>query len=146
MPTTQPSDTVGRAGERSRLDRLPILGASDAADDVKEAMVPDVPAADAPAAANNTGAVPAISDIEVKDAGYYRRRGHEAYRTGDLALALVDLDLAVELDPNFSDAYIDRAIVFHRMGDLKRAFADITQARRVDAQKPRQTTPPSGNN
>jgi len=29
-----------------------------------------------------------------------------------LPLALIDFDLAIKLDPNFSDAYIDRAIVF----------------------------------
>jgi Flp pilus assembly protein TadD len=58
-----------------------------------------------------------------------------AYRSGDLYLALVDFDLAIDLNPSFSDAYIDRGIVFHRMGDLKRAFADIAQAKRIDASK-----------
>jgi lipoprotein NlpI len=56
-----------------------------------------------------------------------------AYRSGDLYLALVDFDLAIDLDPSFSDAYIDRGIVLYRMGDLKRAFADIAQANRIDA-------------
>lgn len=140
MPATQPSDTIGRAGERNGLDRLPVSSAPEVADAVEETT-----ALGPPAVASNASTVPAISDVEVKDARYYRERGHQAYRIGDLALALVDLDLAVELDPNFSDAYIDRAIVFHRMGDLKRAFADITEARRVDAQKPRQTTARSGN-
>jgi Flp pilus assembly protein TadD len=141
MPTTQPSNTIGRAGERNGLDRIPVSGPPEAADTVEETM-----ALGPPAAASSASAVPAISDVEVKDARYYRERGQQAYRIGDLALALVDLDLAVELDPGFSDAYIDRAIVFHRMGDLKRAFADITEARRVDGQKPQQTTHRSGNN
>ena len=88
------------------------------------------------AAADITGVIPAISVVEVKDAGYYRQRGNQAYRSGDLALALVDFDLAINLDPNFSDAYIDRAIVFRRMGDLKHAFADIAQAKRIDDVKP----------
>ncbi len=125
---------------------MPVSSAPEAADAVKETMAPDAPVADALAAANNTGTVPANSDVEVKDARYYRRQGHRAYRVGDLALALVDLDLAIEIDPNFSDAYIDRAIVFHRMGDLKRAFADVTQAKRVDELKPQPTTRPSGSN
>lgn len=138
MPATQPSDTIGRAGERTGLDWTPVSSSPEVADAVEETM-----ALGPPAAVNNASTVPAISDVEVKDARYYRERGHQAYRIGDLPLALVDLDLAVELDPNFSDAYIDRAIVFHRMGDLKRAFADITEARRVDARKPQQTTPRS---
>jgi Tfp pilus assembly protein PilF len=54
--------------------------------------------------------------------------------------------LAINLDPNSSDTYIDRAIVFRRMGDLKNAFADITQAKRIDDLKSQQATPPSGKN
>jgi len=141
MPTTAPSDTIGRAGERNTLDQMPVADAMEAADVVKETTAPH-----ALAAADSTGTIPAISDVEVKDAGYYRRKGQLAYRSGDFALALVDFDLAINLDPNSSDTYIDRAIVFRRMGDLKNAFADITQAKRLDNLKPQPTTPPSGNN
>ena len=135
----QPSDTIGRAGEHKKLDPTP-----------PEALEsPDAVRMTAPgtvASADNTGAFPAIPNTEVKDANYYRQRGHEAYRIGDLALALVDFDMAIDLDPNFSDAYIDRAIVFRRMGDLKHAFADIAQAKRIDDLKSQQATPLSGNN
>jgi lipoprotein NlpI len=41
-----------------------------------------------------------------------------AYLSGDLYLALVDFDLAIDLDPSFSDAYVDRGLVLYRMGDL----------------------------
>jgi curved DNA-binding protein CbpA len=158
MPTTQLSDTIGRAGERNRLDQMPLSDAAKAPDAVKEMEAPvAVAAADnsgtikemeapvAVAAAGNSGTVPAVSG-EVKDATYYRQKGQLAYRIGDLALALVDFDLAIDLDPNFSDAYIDRAIVFRRMGDLKHAFADIAQAKRIDDLTPKQTTPLSGKN
>jgi curved DNA-binding protein CbpA len=126
MPTPS-SHTVGRAGHHNKHDKIPVSAEREAPDAAGETAVPG-----AVAAADITGAVPAISEVEVKDAGYYRRRGSHAYRSGDLALALVDLDLAINLDPNFSDAYIDRAIVFRRMGDLKHAFADIAQAKRID--------------
>jgi tetratricopeptide (TPR) repeat protein len=139
MPTTRPSDTIGRAGERNRLDQMPVSDAPEAADAVRQMTAPH-----ALAAAENTGTIPAISEVEVKDARYYRRQGQLAYRSGDFALALVDFDLAINLDPNSSDTYIDRAIVFRRMGDLKNAFADITQAKRIDDLKPQQTTPLSG--
>ena len=141
MPATRPSDTIGRAGERNTLDQMPLSDAPEAADAVKETTAPH-----ALAAADSTGTIPPISEVEVKDAGYYRRKGQLAYRSGDLALALVDFDLAINLDPNSSDTYIDRAIVFRRMGDLKNAFADITQAKRIDDLKPQQATPPSGKN
>ena len=52
------------------------------------------------------------------------------------------------------DAYIDRGVVFYRMGDFNRAFADIAQAKRIDdlnrGQTPRpnaqQAAPSSGKN
>ena len=149
MPTTQPSDTIGRAGERNRLDQMPLSDTAKAPDAVKEMEAPvAVAAADnsttVPAVDNST-TVPAVSG-EVKDARYYRQKGQLAYRIGDLALALVDFDLAIDLDPNFSEAYIDRAIVFRRMGDLKHAFADIAQAKRIDDLTPKQTTPLAGRN
>jgi tetratricopeptide (TPR) repeat protein len=81
--------------------------------------------------------IPAPVDPEpvVKDARYYLERGDAAYRIGDFPLALTDFDLAIALDPNSSDAYVNRAIVFSRMGDLKRAFADVKEARRIDEGK-----------
>ncbi len=140
MPT-QPSEPIGRAGEHNKLDAISVSNKPEAPDAVKETAAPG-----AVAATDDTGAVPAISEVGVKDARYYRERGGLAYRSGDLPVALVDFDLAINLDPNFSDAYIDRAIVFHRMGDLKRAFADVAQAKRIDDLKPQQTAPLSGNN
>jgi tetratricopeptide (TPR) repeat protein len=127
MPTTRPPDMIDRTGVRNEPERMPVSAPVGSADAVNEMAAPGTLAA-----ADNTGSIPAISDVEVKDAGYYRRRGHDAYRIGDLALALVDFDMAIDLDPNFSDAYIDRAIVFRRMGNLKHAFADITEAKRID--------------
>ena len=127
MPTAPPPDIIGRADVRNEPERVPLAATVESADAVQERTAPD-----AVAAADNTGSIPAIADVEVKDAKYYRHRGQVAYRIGDLALALVDFDMAIDIDPDFSDAYIDRAIVFHRMGNLKHAFADITQARRID--------------
>ena len=140
MPA-QPSDTIGRTVEHNKLDDISISSKPEAPDPVKEIAAPVV----APAT-DNTGAIATTSDIGVKDARYYRQRGGLAYRSGDLPLALVDFDLAINLDPNFSDAYIDRAIVFHRMGDQKRAFADVAQAKRIDDLKPQQAAPLSGSN
>lgn len=138
MPT-QPVEpaTVGRAGEHDRLDDVPPS---------HEPEVPDAPREMAApvnlASADNTVAVPTDSDTGVKDARYYRERGGLAYRSGDLPLALIDFDLAIDLDPNFADAYVDRAIVFRRMGDQKRALADVAQVKRIDEFKLQQTASP----
>ncbi|MBR1124938.1 DnaJ domain-containing protein [Bradyrhizobium lablabi] len=138
-PATRPSDTVGRTVERNTLDRTPVSETPEIPGAVEKMTAPD-----AVAAADNTGSIPAISSVEIKDARYYRHRGHLAYRIGDLALALIDFDMAINLDPDFSDAYIDRAIVFRRIGNLKHAFADIAEAKRIDELKPPQATPLPG--
>jgi regulator of sirC expression with transglutaminase-like and TPR domain len=57
---------------------------------------------------------------------------------------LIDFDLAINLDPNSAEAYADRAIVFRRMGDMKRALADVAEAKRVGELRPQQTAPLSG--
>lgn len=135
MPTT-PSGTVGRAAGRNELDETPLSSKPEPLETVRGMAVPG-----GAASVDNTGTIPALPDVAVKDARYYRQLGSLAYRSADLSLALVDFDLAINLDPNFSDAYIDRAIVFRRMGDLKRAFADIAQAKRIDDASRRQTSP-----
>jgi curved DNA-binding protein CbpA len=90
-----------------------------------------------------TADVPVTGEVTTKDAEHYRVQGIRAYRSGDLYIALVDFDLAIQLDPGFSEAYIDRAIVFYRMGDQKRAFADIAQARRIHQESSRKRMLPA---
>jgi curved DNA-binding protein CbpA len=76
----------------------------------------------------NSGPVPGLAS---HDAKFYRQRGAISYRAGDYYVAIANFDLAIRLDPNFEAAYIDRSITFYRMGDFKRAFADIAQAKRI---------------
>jgi curved DNA-binding protein CbpA len=139
MPA-QPSATVGRAAERERLDRVPVMNASATAAAAKE-----MPAPVATATADKADVSAPASDVVVKDARYYRDRGDLAYRSGDLPLALVDFDLAINLDPSSAEAYINRAIVFRRMGDMKHALADVAEAKRIDDLGLRSTATSSGN-
>jgi curved DNA-binding protein CbpA len=129
----QLSDTIGRARPRDERDDIGAPDKPDNPEAVREAAAPSATAPaqnteGAPAIAN----VPAARDLGVKDARYYRERGVLAYGSGDISLALIDFDLAIDLNPHFSDAYIDRSIVFYRMGDFNRAFADIARAKRID--------------
>jgi tetratricopeptide (TPR) repeat protein len=136
MPTA-PTDTVGRAAAHDKLVGIPVAN---------EPAVPAAPmAAPVVTATADQVAMATPSDNVVKDAGYYRDRGGLAYRSGDLPLALIDYDIAIDLDPGSAEAYINRAIVFRRMGDVKRAFADVAEARRIDNLRPQQTAPSSGN-
>lgn len=79
-------------------------------------------------------ALPAIAASPVAppaDARTQRERGIFAYRGGDLTGALAHFNLAIAQDPGFAPAYIDRGIVFYRMRNFERAFADMAQAKRL---------------
>ena len=67
----------------------------------------------------------------VRDARFFRQKGIALYRDGELAMAVAALGTALRLDPAYRDAYIDRAIVFYRMGKVRRAFADLAEADRL---------------
>jgi len=125
-------DTVGRAGKPNKPEKMPVSDEAAVPEPVKE-----IPAKQRVAdAAGDAGVRPATLATVVKDAKYYRQQGGLAYRSGDLPLALIDFDLAIKLDPNFAEAYIDRAIVLRRMGDMKGALADVAQAKRIDELRP----------
>ena len=66
------------------------------------------------------------------DAKSFREHGIVAYRNGDLTGAVADFDQAIQLDPKFAAAYIDRGIVLYRLRKFDRAFADIAQAKRLE--------------
>jgi curved DNA-binding protein CbpA len=88
-------------------------------------------------AVGSAGAAQAIAGAEpasrpaARDARSYRERGAFAYRDGDLYRALADFDLAIERDPGFAGAYLDRGIIWYRMREFDRAFADLAQAKRI---------------
>lgn len=131
---TEISDTNGRAGQRNQLA---VAGADIKLDvNLRNAEAPAKPDGVAPAA--TTGIAPASADaapardVGTKDAKYYRDRGILAYRAGDLVIALANFDLAIDLDPGLSDSYINRGIVFRRLGDLKRALSDVAEAKRIE--------------
>ena len=94
------------------------------------ATVPAVGQQQADADGTATSAVPAPSETAPSEAS--RARGIAAYRNGDLDGAIAALDQAIQLNPNYAAAYIDRGIVFYRMRKLDRAFADIEKAKRID--------------
>ena len=131
---TEISDTNGRAGQRNQLA---VAGADMKFDvNLRNAEAPAKPDGVAPAA--TTGIAPASADaapardVGTKDAKYYRDRGILAYRAGDLVIALANFDLAIDLDPGLSNSYINRGIVFRRLGDLKRALSDVAEAKRIE--------------
>lgn len=129
---TKISDTHG-----GQHDQLAVAGAGMKFDESPRGVAaPAKPDGIAPAA--TTGIAPASAhtssarDSGIKDAKYYRERGILAYRSGDLYIALANFDLAIDMDPGLADSYINRGIVFRRLGDLKRAFSDVAEAKRIE--------------
>ena len=102
--------------------------------DQQAASKPASPEAPAPVT-DGTAAIafaPPPGDNGAKDIAFYRERGMRAYRSGELYLALANFGVAIDLDPGSPDSYVDRGIVFHRLGDLKRALSDVAEAKRLD--------------
>ena len=71
-------------------------------------------------------------DPTAVDARFLRAQGVFAYRNGDLSGAIANLGQAIDLDPKFSAAYIDRGIILYRLRKFDRAFADIARARQIE--------------
>ncbi len=71
-------------------------------------------------------------DAAATEARSLRARGMSAYRHGDLNGAIADLDQALQRDPTFLPAYIDRGTILYRMRKVGRAFADIAGRTRTD--------------
>jgi len=74
-------------------------------------------------------------EIAPGDAKVFRERGIFAYRSGDYYGAIAEFDRAIQIDPKFSGAYVDRGIVLYRMQQFERAFADIAHAKRIEKTK-----------
>ncbi len=137
-------DPVEQQSQAEQHDKLQVAAADTKLDiDPRDVIKPTEPEIVAPAepvapavttGAASTGAeASSAPDSGTKDAQYYRERGIQAYRIGDLYIALVNFDLAINLDPTSPESYIDRGIVFRRLGDLKRAFSDVAEAKRLEA-------------
>jgi tetratricopeptide (TPR) repeat protein len=164
LASAQVAETVNREPAQAVTDKPAEI--SDARSQPEQRAMPEgveanntaldvkPPAADEPAKPDNIAAAtttdvapasayaPPAGEYGTRDVEFYRERGMRAYRNGDLYLALANFDLAIDLDPGLPESYIDRGIVFHRLGDLKRAFSDVAQAKRIEAENQNKT--PSG--
>jgi tetratricopeptide (TPR) repeat protein len=58
--------------------------------------------------------------------------GNTHFDKGDLDLAIADFDRAIEQDPDFAEAYINRGTAYGIKGDLNRAIAEFDLAIELD--------------
>jgi curved DNA-binding protein CbpA len=134
-----PSDTTDNRASLAKTDKSASLAKRESASVPGAAIVPSAAmlqpkAENVQAAAENVPAahVGPPLDLAASNARALRARGVSAYRNGDLNGAIADLDQAIQLDPKFLAAYIDRGIIFYRLRKIGRAFADIAQAKRIE--------------
>jgi tetratricopeptide (TPR) repeat protein len=132
--------TTSSNGTRDKLEGAEALKPSETASTVSGAAVRDAAPASAVPEPTSTSTVAEPSSPPL-DAKFYREHAIAAYHNGDLPLALVDFDLAIRLDPNFEDAYIDRSIILYRMREPNLAFDDVAKAMRIENSR-RNATPP----
>ena len=71
-------------------------------------------------------------DMEPREAGAYINRGAAYESTGDLDLALQDLNIALGMGPR-SEAYHIRGHVYFRKGDFGQAVLDFSEVIRLDS-------------
>jgi tetratricopeptide (TPR) repeat protein len=124
--------TVGAAGPVDTADRVTSSAKPAGASDPVEPIAPNAvlvrTSVESVAPANFDPA----SDPDAAEAKALRARGMSAYRHGDLHGAIADLDQALQHDPRFLPAYIDRGTILYRMRKIGRAFADLAPAKRIE--------------
>jgi tetratricopeptide (TPR) repeat protein len=54
--------------------------------------------------------------------------GNDAYKLGNLDLAIMDYTKAIDINPNYAKAYDNRGVAYARQGSLTRAIDDFTMA------------------
>ena len=141
-----PVETAAASSQIEQRARPQGIEANDPGHDIDAQAVslpatPDAPALVTDSAASANAFTPPPGDYGAKDIAYYRERGLRAYRSGELYLALANFGVAIDLDPGSPDSYIDRGIVFHRLGDLKRALSDVAEAKRLEDVNRKQSAP-----
>lgn len=68
--------------------------------------------------------------IQLSHAGSYIAQAYS--KLEDYKEAIADYTQAIEIDPNYADAYYNRGIAHRKVGDTQAAIADYTQAIKID--------------
>ena len=99
-----------------------------------ETPVVNAPSPNPPARHDDADGMKAVvePDDKTDPSAVMHAQGIMAYRNGDLKLALANFDRAIELNPTFMIAYVNRGIVLYRMGKRDRALADVARATQLD--------------
>ncbi len=70
------------------------------------------------------------------DARSYYEVGNEYYERGDYDRAIENYNMAILLNPVFSEAYFNRALAYYQLKNFDKSIADYTEAAKLDPQNP----------
>ncbi len=73
-----------------------------------------------------------VSEYNRRNASQHEANSYSYTKNRNYADALVEINQAIELDPQDTDFYEQRAWIYESMGDLERAIADYDQAIELD--------------
>jgi tetratricopeptide (TPR) repeat protein len=62
------------------------------------------------------------------EAAFYLKRGEDFAGVRDYDRAIADYDMAIQLKPDYAEAYNDRGFAYYLKGNAERAIADYTRA------------------
>jgi len=80
--------------------------------------------------------VQAFADSHVAKAVFYFQEGLADLVFGEYKKAIRHFDQAINLDPNYIDAYINKGIAFHEMGNVDEAISNYDIALEIEPENP----------
>ncbi|MBD3397653.1 AAA family ATPase [Candidatus Micrarchaeota archaeon] len=73
---------------------------------------------------------------QLVDAGSYYKIANDYYEKGDYEKAIENYNMAILLNPLFSEAYFNRALSYYQLKNYDKAIADYTEAAELDPKNP----------
>lgn len=70
------------------------------------------------------------------DARTYYQKGNDLYEKGDYAKAVENYNMAVILNPSFSEAYFNRGLCYYNLKNFDKSIADYTKSSDLDPKNP----------
>ena len=76
-----------------------------------------------------------LLNIHLNDAETYYSLGNAYYNQKKWKSALTDYNKAIEINPNYTDAYFGRAMIWVELGDKQKAINDLQTAAQLSEQQ-----------
>ena len=82
---------------------------------------------------STTGLILSVPEnVYARDAYYFFKRAFKKGEKGDHYGAISDYTKAIEIDPNYANAYNNRAILYEDLGDSYGAISDLSNAIKIN--------------